>query len=129
MPRTKKINEMKQVDGRLIEPTITTSTNASKKVTAQTLDQLWGDDGLWKYKTMDVGEYEKQLNEMNAADVRDHAIKLGFMPIENTERLKGRLINEFRKFVGSYNKPESVGLKVNGRPVSKDVMNILAEAK
>jgi hypothetical protein len=114
----KKISQLKQIDGKL-EP---------KKINASTLEQIWGEDsGLAKYKTLDVEEYKVQLNEMNAADIRIHASKLGFMPIENTERLKGKLITEFIKHVSSYNKPSPSGS--NGKKISKEVLNILAEAK
>jgi len=74
------------------------------KETVQSLDQLWGDDGLNKYKTLDVSEYTQQLAEMNKTDLQNHAAKLGLVPIDSRELLVKRLIGEFKKHTTKYEK-------------------------
>lgn len=76
----------------------------------QSLDQLWGDDGLSRYKTLDLTEYTSQLAEMNKTDLQNHAAKLGLVPIDSRELLVKRLVAEFKKHVTKYEKvrkPES----------------------
>jgi hypothetical protein len=121
MSKVKKtLKDLKQIDGKSEKP---------KKITAHTLEQIWGEDsGLVKYKTFDLDEYKTQLNEMTAADMREHASKLGVMPIDNIERLKNRLVTEFIKHVSSFNRPEPIGVAAS-KNVSKKVLDILAEAK
>jgi len=78
--------------------------------TVQSLDQLWGDDGLSKYKTLDLAEYTTQLAEMNKTDLQNHAAKLGLVPIDSRDLLVKRLVAEFKKHVTKYEKvrkPES----------------------
>ena len=70
----------------------------------QSLDQLWGDDGFSKYKTLDVSEYTQQLAEMNKTDLQNHAAKLGLVPIDSRELLVKRLVAEFKKHVTKYEK-------------------------
>jgi len=80
------------------------------KETVQSLDQLWGDDGLSKYKTLDVAEYTEELAGMNKTDLQNHAAKLGLVPIDSRDLLVKRLVAEFKKHVTKYEKvrkPES----------------------
>lgn len=70
----------------------------------QSLDQLWGDNGLSKYKTLDVAEYTEELAGMNKTDLQNHASKLGLVPIDSRELLVKRLIAEFKKHVTKYEK-------------------------
>jgi len=95
------LNEMSQAHGK-----------DENKDYVQSLDQLWGDDGLSKYKTLDVSEYTQQLAEMNKTDLQNHAAKLGLVPIDSRELLVKRLVAEFKKHVTKYEKVR--------RPESKD---------
>ena len=72
--------------------------------TVQSLDQLWGDDGLSKYNTLDVTEYTTKLAEMNKTDLQNHAAKLGLVPIDSRDLLVKRLVAEFKKHVTKYEK-------------------------
>jgi len=72
--------------------------------TVQSLDQLWGDDGLSKYKTLDLTEYTTQLAEMNKTDLQNHAAKLGLVPIDSRDLLVKRLVAEFKRHATKYQK-------------------------
>ena len=86
-----KLNDIHQAHGK-----------DESKQTVQSLDQLWGDDGLSKYKTLDVSEYTQNLAEMNKSDLQNHAAKLGLVPIDSREILVKRLVAEFKKHVSKY---------------------------
>lgn len=70
-----------------------------------TLDQIWGDTGISKYKTMDADEYQNILSGMSKTDIREHAISIGIAPIDNREILVARLMSEFKKHISMFTKP------------------------
>lgn len=98
MPRKKrtskkKVEEMSQTHGM------------EESVQPTTLEQVWGDDGLGKYKTLDLEAYEGEINAMNKSDLQAHAQKLGLLPIDNRNELQSRLVREFKKHTSSFKKP------------------------
>lgn len=110
----KKLNQLKQTDGR-VKPT--------------TLDQIWGDTGLTKYKTLNVNEYEVYLDNLNMAEIQDHAREVGLMPIDSINRLKQTLIQEFKSYTAKY-KPLPEAPDTNDiTKFSPQVRKILAESK
>ena len=44
-----------------------------EKIQPSSLDQIWGDTGISKYKTLDKGEYQTQIGDMNKSDLQTHA--------------------------------------------------------
>lgn len=111
-----KLNEMHQTHGKdetTFKPT--------------TLAQIWGDDGMSKYGTMDAAVYEQQLKEMNKADLQAHATKVGLVPVDDRERLVKRLIQEFRVHVAAYRQPSTRSVKPV--QISPEVAKILAEGR
>lgn len=92
----------------------------------KTLDQIWGDDGSSKYKTLDEKEYKIYLNDLNKSDLQSHASKLGLIPIDDREALTKRLMSEFKKYVSLYKVPKTNLGKVN---LNKEVKNILSEGR
>lgn len=96
--------------------------------THSTLNQIWGDNGLGKYKTLNEGEYKSYLDNLSKMDVRNHASSLGLLPIDNLELLKGRLIREFQKHVNSYRKPVS-NTVLSELPISEEASRILKEGR
>ena len=54
-------------------------TEEEPKTQPTTLDQIWGDDGVWKYKTLDVEEYKNWLNDLTSSEIQSHANRLGFV--------------------------------------------------
>jgi len=86
-----KLNDLHQAHGK-----------DESSETVQSLDQLWGDDGLSKYKTLEISEYTQQLAEMNKSDLQNHAAKLGLVPIDSREILVKRLVSEFKKHTTKY---------------------------
>ena len=53
------------------------------------------------YKTLDAKEYEGSLDEMNLADLQEHAIEMNIVPVDDRERLTDRLVREFLTTVGN----------------------------
>ena len=93
----------------------------------QTLDQIWGDTGLWKYDTMDEEGYRDSLKEMNKSDLQTHATKVGVVPIDNREMLTNRLIREFKRFTSNYSVPAKAAIKE--KKISKEAKKILSEGR
>ena len=91
-----------------------------------TLEQVWGDDGLSKYKTLDENEYLEFLNQLNKTDLQAHASKIGLIPIDNRDSLTKRLIKEFKKHVALYKAPKSNKTKIK---LNKDASDILSDGK
>ena len=111
-----KLNSLSQTHGK-----------TDKKPTPTTLDQIWGDDGSSKYKTVNEEEYAQKLAEMSRTDLHAHASRVGLIPVENSEQLKKRLMVEFRKHVAQYKMPVINAQKSN--KLSKEAMKILEEGR
>lgn len=106
MANKKKINklsDLEQMDGRLIE----------KETVPTTLDALFGGAGLGKYTTTDENAYASQLESYNTAELRNHAINIGLIPIASVTRLKKQLLVEFRKF--------ALGVKNPTKPANRQL--------
>jgi hypothetical protein len=126
MKQTKKLNldTAEQAHGKV----------ETKNITR--LEQIWGDDGLWKYSTLEKGQYENSLKEMNTAELRRHASKLGVMPVANRDRLLKRLVIEFAKHVSLYkaqpltsSKEGMVKVAGSKKEVSQEALKIMSECK
>ena len=96
------------------------------KAEPHTLDQVWGDDGTWKYKTMDPEVYEDFLKNLNKSDLQEHATVIGLVPIDNSGILMKRLVSEFKKHVSAYTVPKRQGKE---EKTSKEVRKILSEGR
>ncbi len=96
-----KLTDLEQMDGRLVE----------KETIPTTLDALFGGIGFGKYNTLDKNEYVQELDNFNTAELRNHAIKIGLIPIASVQRLKKQLLVEFDKF--------SLAAKNTTKPISK----------
>lgn len=124
MPKkSNKLTEMDQLHGKLEKE----NENGEYEVTS--LDQLWGFDGTGgRYKTLDPQEYENELNDLNSAELRRHAIEVAHVvPSTSVERLKKRLILEFKKHISAFRVPKNQNKK--DKPASKEVLKIMAEVK
>ena len=78
-----------------------------EKFEPTSLNQIWGDDGMSKYGTLDAKEYEKQLRVLTRTDLGAHAQKIGLVPIDNSSLLIERLLAEFNRHANSFKKPVS----------------------
>ena len=112
---SKKLDSMSQTHGK------------EEKFEPTTLDQIWGDDGLAKYSTMEDSVYEQQLNDMDKADIQSHAAQVGVIPVDNTELLKQKLMREFYKHINAYRRPTTA--TENNKPPSDEIEKILREGK
>lgn len=115
---------MKKLKNKLSELSQTHGKVENKEYV--TLDQIWGDNGLSKYKTLDENEYTNYLNELNKTDLQAHASQVGLIPVDNRESLTKRLVKEFRKHVALYKAPQSNKSKVK---LNKQASDILSEGK
>jgi hypothetical protein len=93
-----------------------------------TLDQIWGNDGLSKYNTLDENEYSGQLDEMSMSDIQNHAATIGIIPTSNRNNLTKKLVSEFRKHVASHT-PATVIKSNSSQATSKEVLRILKEGQ
>jgi len=108
-----KLNQMSQAHGK------------EEKYQATTLDQIWGDDGMGKYKTLDAVKYEEQIRMMSKSELQLHSTQVGLIPVDNRETLTSRLVREFKKHVASYRQPAQS--KKKPKPISPEAMKILKE--
>ena len=92
----KKLTDLSQTDGKSEESAITPST----------LDQVWGDTGLWKYKSTNAADYKIYLDSLNKSDLQTHASKVGIIPSDNRDLLNQKLVKEFKRFIAAYNYPK-----------------------
>jgi|TARA_B100001939_G_scaffold344627_2_gene359516 oligoribonuclease NrnB/cAMP/cGMP phosphodiesterase (DHH superfamily) len=117
---TKATTRKKKLDN------ITQTDAMADKFEPTTLNQIFGDDGGWKYKTLDTDEYKNYLNGLNKSDLQSHAVEIGIIPIDNKDQLMKRLVREFNRHAAAYKKPakKSVNLEV-----SQDILDILAEGR
>tara|TARA_Y100000310_G_scaffold333401_1_gene410879 strand:- start:2390 stop:2767 length:378 start_codon:yes stop_codon:yes gene_type:complete len=114
--KVKKVKQLAQTHGKLDGESV-----------PSTLDQIWGDTGLTKYKTMDVEKYEEQLGEFNKTDLQAHATKIGLIPVDNTIELKKRLVREFKKHVSKY---QATAQKPRDhKALNTEALKILSEGK
>ena len=93
----KKMESMSQTDGMARD---------EEKFEASTLDQVFGDDGVSKYKTLNEVVYQQVLDNMSKADLKGEATRVGLLPIDNINQLRIRLMREFRGHVSSYRRPK-----------------------
>jgi hypothetical protein len=95
MKKGKKLADIEQVHGKV------------EKFVPTSLDQIWGaDNGLSRFGTLDLDEYEAKLAEMNKADLQEHAVKHGLIPTHERDILKKRLIAEFKRHRADFRRPE-----------------------
>ena len=106
-----KISDMEQTHGK------------EENFEPNTLDQIWGDDGMSKYDTLNEQVYLKELDEMGRTDLETHASKLGVVPTGDRERLEARLLGEFRRHVYGYQTP-----KIQGNP-NNNIENLPSHIK
>ena len=111
----KKLNNLTQTHGK------------EEKFEPTTLEQIWGDDGMSKYSTLDELDYNEELDGYDKVDLQSHATKVGVVPIDNTTLLRQRLIKEFHKHVNAYRRPSLAGEDPTAVP--KEVIEILKEGK
>lgn len=113
--RTKKaITEMSQTHGKIenFKPT--------------TLDQIWGTDGLSRYRTLNYEEYKESLRQMDKSKLQAHAMELGLIPVDNLAVLNERLLSEFRLYTKQF-ASESDKTAKKQEKVSQEVLKILRE--
>ena len=114
---SEKIEDLNQTHGK---------DEMSEKMSPSSLNQLWGDTGLSKYKPLDEGEYTSYLKSLNKTDLHRHAAEMGIIPIENKENLYKRLLGEFTKHTASYRMPQ---VKTPSKPLSRKAKDILSEGR
>ena len=110
-----KLSEISQAHGK----------EENKKFEPTTLNQIWGDDGMAKYKTLDAEQYEEQIRAMSKSELQMHSTEIGLIPVDNRETLTSRLVREFRRHVASFTVPSQS--KKRPKSVSSSAIRILKE--
>ena len=118
--KTSKLQGLSQAHGKA----------ETKEFQPTTLDQVWGDTGLWKYNTMNEDEYKDQLKQMSKADLYAHASKNGIIPTDNRDLLVNKLVREFTKYVSTYRVPRQDTNEVKDyNQLPEDVKKTLGEGR
>ena len=112
--KRKKITELSQTHGKL------------EQKEYKTLEQVWGNDGYEKYKTLDESEYLDYLKNLNKSDLQTHASKIGLLPVESKELLIKKLIKEFKIYASKFKIPKQDTKDIK---LSKEIKDILSEGK
>jgi hypothetical protein len=75
-----------------------------------TIEQILGKTyNMAKYKTDDLKEYLSELDNLNVAELRTHALTLGaFIPNQDRNKLIKQLEREFTKYHAVYKKPKII---------------------
>lgn len=92
------------------------------------LEQVFGFNEYAKYGTLDESVYVKRLNEMNRSDLEAHARKMGLIIVESSERLRGKLLQEFRNYVTYLHKPVQP-VQQQPQKISEEARKVLAEGR
>jgi len=110
----KKLEKLTQTHGKDI----------TKKVS---IDQILGDTGLSRYKTLDEGEYSNWLAGLNKSDLQSHAVAVGVIPTDDREILSKKLLREFKSYANNYKIPSLPPSK----PIvlSDEVKSILSQGR
>lgn len=104
------------------------STGRVDKKAPSTIDQLFGFDTGEKFGTLNLSEYDERLNSMTLSELQDEARKINCPPIDDKERLKRSLRNEFRVYASNYKVPKSPA-PTDPSKVSAIVKKLMAEGK
>ena len=88
MPRKKVQQNSKASQKKPSLDELSQSHGKEENVQPTSLDQIWGDTGISKFKTLDRDEYESQLNDMNKSDLQTHATKVGLVLLMTLKCLK-----------------------------------------
>lgn len=78
------------------------------------------------YKTTNVEEYKKQISAMNFADLQEHALDNGIVPVDNRERLNTLLVNEFLKktgFITASGKAQGTPMSAKDKKTAEDILS------
>jgi|WetSurMetagenome_2_1015567.scaffolds.fasta_scaffold539404_2 hypothetical protein len=103
-------------------------THAKEETFAPTLlEQVWGSTDLSRYGTLNEPEYITQVESMTRADLETHARKMGVVVVENSLRLRDKLISEFRNYICQLQQKPAI-TKSNTK-VSDAALKVLAEGR
>ena len=126
MPRKKVQQNSKASQKKPSLDELSQSHGKQETTEPTSLDQIWGDTGISKFRTLDKEEYEGQINDMNKSDLQTHATKVGLVPIDDMKMLRSRLLREFDKHISAYRTPKKTKGKTK---LPKDALKILGEGK
>jgi hypothetical protein len=101
----------------------------TSEFTPQTLDQVWGNQGIELYGTLNEEKYELELDQMQKGDLFYHSISHDIKPVGDRNRLKTKLLAKFRKHVEKF-KPHNLETdSFEDKKISKAARAILAEGR
>ena len=134
MPENKENNKDQQAEANQSESkqeknldNLSQTHGKVEKFRPTTLDQVWGDEGSWKYNTMDETEYRGIVEAMPKSDLVAHASRIGLIPIDDRTKLIKMLILEFSRHIKAYRSPNVESTEQ--KPISKEAEKILKEGR
>ena len=114
---TKKLKEMKFTDGKAAPDAAVNSPIDNFR----SIDEILGIKHQSPFKANTLPDFEKQLDEMNLADMQAMAPRAGLTPIHDRTLLRKRLVDEFKK---DYRKKHGYNvaeiMASGGEPLSED---------
>jgi len=114
---TKKLKEMKFMDGKAAPDAAVNSPIDNFR----SIDEILGIKHQSPFKANTLPDFEKQLDEMNLADMQAMAPRAGLTPIHDRTLLRKRLVDEFKK---DYRKKHGYNvaeiMASGGEPLSED---------
>tara|TARA_Y100001938_G_scaffold104917_1_gene143205 strand:- start:1361 stop:1765 length:405 start_codon:yes stop_codon:yes gene_type:complete len=72
------------------------------KPVPMTLNQIWGDDGLSEYGTLDLESYTQRIKTYTWSDLREEAAKRDIVPIGDRTQIEAKLINKFKNYKSTF---------------------------
>lgn len=109
------------------KPVIETHGKVEDKFEPTLLEQVWGRADISRYGTLVEEDYTKRIHNMTRADLEAHARQMGIVIVENTMRLRDKLLSEFRQYAASITKPLQAPRPITS--ISEQAMKVLAEGR
>lgn len=123
MGRKKKLDTLKQVDGRTADADL---KPVQLKTTIRSLDEIFGFQGA-VYKTLEEAEYMTALAGMNKVDLQKECYRVHLMPNDDRTIMTERLLREFKRTVSSIKasqmQPVRITLGKEGRAILSEGAN------
>lgn len=115
-----KLSDLNQMDAKIHDENSAPST----------LEDIIGSTYFNRYNGESKENYEGKINGMNVAELRSHAITLGFVPNSNRERLVKQLLSEFNKYTLNFKRPAHTDSNVSLSNKQRDAaLSIMRGAK
>jgi hypothetical protein len=108
-------------------PVIETHAKVEDKFEPTLLEQVWGKTDQSRYGTFSEAEYVERVSNMTRADLEAHARQMGVVVVENSLRLRDKLVADFRSYVSLMQKP--ITAPAHNTKISDAALKVLQEGR